>query len=407
MDSNVSFRKYFENNLRGNLAKWGHNKGLYMFLDIVKRIFTVLSITIFFSAMTGILHLVGSGGFPIGIIIAFAAFFYLIMAVIIFSILGSQMKVGAFGTGLKSIEGRPISYVLLILTTVAFIVICHFIGTAYISGEMGIDVFLKVISGVVAVIVGIAVVGTIGIVLDKWYHSYRKMVLPLLLDYIDPGIFYQPEEYFPEKDFKNSGFYPGKEIVQYKGSDRIAGKSGETPFLFSFLDVQNRVVKRSGGRSDVKIEPLFKGIFFEGLFPLAQNATVLVMTDNMRSIFDGLIGDDIHNLTGHNQLSHFKASHQEFEKEFAVFGNDKKLAFEVLTKPLMDNLISLNKDLGLDFNLSIKEGRIHIAIPLTTPVFIPKIYGKTDNFEVIEQQCHLLKTLIGIPEMIRSKPNLL
>lgn len=93
-----------------------------------------------------------------------------------------------------------------------------------------------------------------------------------------------------------------------------------------------------------------------------------------------------------------KLEDPEFERMFAVYGDDQIEARYILSTSLMERMLNFRKDTGKAIQFSFVGSKIYIAIPYTKKLFEPKIFNTLLDFEPVHKYFKDLQLAIGVVE---------
>ena len=91
-----------------------------------------------------------------------------------------------------------------------------------------------------------------------------------------------------------------------------------------------------------------------------------------------------------------KLEDPEFEKEFAVYGNDQVEARYILSTSLMKRIVDFKRKTGKKIFLSFVGSRVFVAVSFRKDLFEPKVFSTVLAFEPIQEYFEDLQLAIGI-----------
>jgi len=139
---------------------------------------------------------------------------------------------------------------------------------------------------------------------------------------------------------------------------------------------------------------IFKGLFFIGDFNKHFTAQIVVLPDTAEKLF-GYLGQKLQSLNIlRGQL--IKLDDPEFEKEFAVYGDDQIQARYILSTSLMERIVEFKKKTGRKIYLSFVGSMVFVAVSYTRSLFEPRIFQTLLDFNPIRQYFEDLQLAIGI-----------
>lgn len=243
-------------------------------------------------------------------------------------------------------------------------------------------------------VLGIIVAGLIYNFMIRGYkNQFKEKIIKRLVEFIDPGLKYSPEAYIGELEFKRSDLFRHG-IDRYKGDDRVHGTVGSTKINFSEIHAEYETRDKDGHRH---YHTIFKGLFFIADFNKHFNGRTYVLPDFAEKAFGKMLGGMFQNMNkGRGEL--VKLEDLDFEKEFAVYGDDQIEARYILSPSLMARIMDFKKKSNKRLYFSFIGSNIYVAIPYTKDLFEPKIFKTLKDFEPIQEYYTDLSLAIGIVE---------
>lgn len=229
--------------------------------------------------------------------------------------------------------------------------------------------------------------------IKDYKNDFKEKIIKRLVSFIDPGLNYSPHACIGQPEFTRSDLFRHR-IDRYKGDDRVNGKLGSTQINFSELHAEYETRDKDGHR---QYHTIFKGLFFVADFNKNFKGRTYVLPDFAEKTFGKMLGGMFQNMNkGRGEL--IKLEDVEFEKEFAVYGDDQIEARYILTHSLMKRITDFKKKTKKNLYFSFIGSNIYVAIPYTKDLFEPKIFKTLKDFEPIEEYYTDLAHAIGIVE---------
>jgi len=224
----------------------------------------------------------------------------------------------------------------------------------------------------------VAAVGTgIGFAVFRgdWAIRFKTSVMPRILDHLAPGLSYEPAACIDESDFERSRLCE-RRIDRYRGEDRVQGQVGATAIAFSEIHAQHREEYRdSKGRRHTRWVTLFKGLFFVGDFNKHFQSVTVVVPDTAERMLGSWLGNMIQKANFARSGELVKLEDPEFEKVFAVYGDDQVEARYILTPALMRRLLEFRKRTGRDVSISFAESSVFVGVAYARDLFEPRLFS--------------------------------
>jgi hypothetical protein len=234
----------------------------------------------------------------------------------------------------------------------------------------------------------------IGVVLCKfltrgYVARFKALVIQRIVHFIDESLKYNATGCIDKSTFMLSKIFHTKPN-RYKGDDLVWGKVGATTIKFSEINA----VRESGSGKNRHRHTIFKGLFFIGDFNKHFTAQIVVLPDTAEKLF-GYLGQKLQSLNiFRDQL--IKLEDPEFEREFAVYGNDQIQARYILSTSLMERIVEFKKKTGRKIYMSFVGSMVFVAVSYTRPLFEPQFFQTLIDFNPIRQYFEDLQLAIGI-----------
>ncbi len=231
---------------------------------------------------------------------------------------------------------------------------------------------------------------------SKFKAVFKTEILTKIIHAINPDLSYSHSSYIDEGKFKASDIFK-QSTDRYSGEDYISGVVDKTQIEMSELHCQYRqTYTDSKGNTQTRYVTFFKGLFMIADFNKNFKGKTVVLPDTMEKTF-GWLGKKFQKMNMlRNQL--IKLEDPEFEKEFAVYGDDQVEARYILSTSLMKRITDLKKKFGCKLYLSFVNSSVNIAIHWGKDLFEPKIKRSLLDSEEIQVFYEELNLCLGIVE---------
>lgn len=241
---------------------------------------------------------------------------------------------------------------------------------------------------------GIVIGGIVYTFMIKGYAcEFKEKVIKRLVGFIDPNLKYNANGCIDERTYMNSDIFR-KRPDRYHGDDLVSGTLDKTQIKFSEVHSQYETRDKDGHRH---YHTIFKGLLFVGDFNKHFKGRTYVLPDFAEKSFGKMIGGMFQGMNkGRGEL--IKLEDVEFEKEFAVYGDDQIEARYILTHSLMARMTEFQKKAKKKLYFSFIGSNVYVAIPYTKDLFEPKIFKTLIDFEPIQEYYEDLAMAIGIVE---------
>ena len=144
---------------------------------------------------------------------------------------------------------------------------------------------------------------------------------------------------------------------------------------------------------------LFKGLFFRARFNKNFKGRTVVLPD-IAERFLGMVGRTIQSWhQGRGEL--IQLEDPEFERFFAVYGDDQIEARYILSTSLIARLTDLRKRAGHDVYVAFVRNTIYIAIHYEEDLFEPKLFSSMLSFKPIREYYETFRLMLDIVEDLK------
>ena len=199
--------------------------------------------------------------------------------------------------------------------------------------------------------------------------SFKHQVVKQIVSFLEPGLSYEPENFIGESAFRASQIFTHS-IDRYKGEDMVSGKHGNVALSFSEIHAEYKTTTRdSKGRSHTTWHTIFKGVFLIADFNKEFRTTTVIVPDIAESSFGSLIGNFLQKMNPSRPGQLVKLEDPQFEKLFAVYGEDQVEARYLLSPAMMSRIMKLRERLGSQLSLSFTGSKLHMAIETKSNLF--------------------------------------
>jgi len=273
------------------------------------------------------------------------------------------------------------------LTCIIVTILC-ILGVCFLIWRVNLNAILAVlfIPAVLCLIIGVVLCKF----LTRGYVAkFKSLVIQRIVHFIDENLNYAAGDCIDKSTFMLSTIFTTKPN-RYKGDDLVSGKVGATKIKFSEIHAEHE----SGSGKNRRRYTVFKGLFFIGDFNKDFTTQTVVLPDTAEKLF-GYLGQKLQSLNiFRGQL--IKLEDPEFEKHFAIYGNDQIQARYILSTSLMERIVEFKKKTGRKIYLSFVGSMVFVAVSYTRSLFEPRIFKTLLDFDPIQKYFEDLQLAIGI-----------
>jgi len=229
--------------------------------------------------------------------------------------------------------------------------------------------------------------------------EFKATVVKRAVSFMDPSLDYFPELMTPQSLFMASGIYT-QGIDRYSGEDLVKGSFNGVKLEFSEIHAEYKTTSTdSKGRTTTQWHTIFKGVFFAADFNKDFNTRTVVVPDSAESVFGSYIGNFLQKMNFSRSGQLIKLESPDFERAFAVYGDDQVEARYLLTPSLMERILTLRARFGAGLSLSFFGSMLILAIPESRDLF--EMDSKALELESgLDQLYRDLTMLLGIVDAL-------
>jgi len=268
----------------------------------------------------------------------------------------------------------------------AIVGVCLMLGQVFIQKPMAL---------LFPVVIGGLIFGLVYRFSTKGYVSqFKAGVIRKIVTFVDNNLSYNEMGRIEQAIFMMSEIFK-KRPDRYRGDDLVRGKMGATAIEFSEVHAEYKTETRdSKGRRQTHWHTIFKGLFFVGDFNKNFKGRTVVLPDTAEKLF-GRIGQLLQSWNVvRDEL--IKLEDPEFEKAFAVYGNDQIEARYILSTSLMQRIVGFKEKTGRRIYLSFVGSKVFVAVTYRKNLFEPRVFKTLLDFGPIQEYFEDLQLAIGI-----------
>lgn len=231
--------------------------------------------------------------------------------------------------------------------------------------------------------------------------QFKSKVIAPIIEAIDPSFVYTPGIPVSRHIFERSHLFKHS-IDRYRGNDSVKGSIDGVSIEFSDVHAEYET-RDSKGRT--QWHTLFKGLFIVTDFHKNFHGRMVVLPDLAQNNFGALLGGWLQSMN-FTRDDLVKLDDPEFEKYFAVYGNDQIEARYILTHSMMKRIVDLRKKLNLSLYISFIANHMHIAVETHRDHFEPNVFKSLLDYDQTMEYLRTLHSTIGLVEELRLNEKL-
>ncbi len=225
--------------------------------------------------------------------------------------------------------------------------------------------------------------------------DFKKRIMPALVRFIDDSLSFDPEGKIDRETYNKSGIFR-QTIARYDGEDLVKGKLGATEIRFSEIHTEYKTTRREKGQTKTEYHTIFRGVFFIADFNKNFNTRLYVLPDLMENLF-GKWGQNLQELDkSHGEL--IKLEDPEFEKEFAIYGDDQVEGRYILSTSLMQRILNFRRKTKSLIYLSFVDSKLYVAVSIARDLFEARLWKTILNYDYIKSNLDYFLLFTGIVE---------
>jgi hypothetical protein len=266
------------------------------------------------------------------------------------------------------------------------------VAVFYLSPRFGWD--YPILIGAVVVFSFLAGL-TIYFLPRKYVHSFKSIVIPLIIEFVNKDLTYSRNRHIPRSAFMKSQIFK-KQPDEYTGDDLVSGKVGATFIRFSEIDASYTSILTNQELDATDQKRLFKGLFIIADFNKKFTGKTIVLPDTLEKFF-GRLGKKMQSWDKRwgRQIN---LENPEFEKYFEVYGDDQVTSRYILSTSLMERITRFRKETKKSIALSFVDSLMYIAIPYNRNLFEPRLFRSILSFKPMGEYFHDLNLALGVIE---------
>ena len=190
---------------------------------------------------------------------------------------------------------------------------------------------------------------------DDYILSFKQNIIHKIVDFIYPGLTYEPGKYISSKHYKNSCLrrYIYSDI---NGDDFFKGVYKGVSFTCSELHTHQRG------------EEIFHGLFFIAKINAYYNAGTYVWSKGNEQIANSLYTER-YRYFPMPKVYNMKLGHVDFDGRYTVTSTNPAQAREILSSARMQQMINFHSKLNPDISFSFVGGYCYVGYPVEKPLF--------------------------------------
>lgn len=196
---------------------------------------------------------------------------------------------------------------------------------------------------------------------QKYQERYKEVVVKNFIETLYGNLKYKNEVNNELQKYYADAQFDGRRYLKFISNDYISGRVNGT-----WIEMSDVILQTQKRHSKYMIT------IHNCLFSFSKiNKNILgeIRIKNNKNI----------NILKNNKI---ELDSPEFEKYFDVFGDSRILAMEILTHDIMEEMIEFYDNIGLDFEIVIKENRIYIKYDVGD-IFEGEILRKSTNMKTL------------------------
>jgi len=238
--------------------------------------------------------------------------------------------------------------------------------------------------------IGAVLLGAAHLLWKQISQIFKESIVGAVIREIHPSLRYTPDCGLSVNEFNRCGLFLTRPN-RFSTEDQVQGVIGKTAVCFSECDAK----KVTGSGKHRHVVQIFRGVIFKADFPKKFSCSAVVLPDCAEAVFGNLVG-------GFLQKCNFvrgeriKLEDPEFERLFAVYGNDQQEVRYLLSPSFMTRLVALKKSRRCQVMCSFQQGEFYLALGGFRNVFELPLFSKPAPEAMLQRIAQDLQDLTGI-----------
>ena len=190
---------------------------------------------------------------------------------------------------------------------------------------------------------------------DDYILSFKENIVRKILDFIHPGIIYEPGKYVNSKHYKNSSLQRSI-YSDINGDDFFKGQYKGVSFTCSELNTKQRG------------EEIFNGLFFIASLSAYYNAGTYIWSKGNEQLAASLYTEH-YRYYPMPKVYNMQMGSVNFDKCFTVCSTHPAQAREILSEARMQQMVNFHSKLNKDISFSFVGGYCYVAYPTEKRLF--------------------------------------
>ncbi len=187
--------------------------------------------------------------------------------------------------------------------------------------------------------------------IDKFRSDFKTKVVNTLIKSFNQQLEYEPHSETYSYIYKEAEF---EHYDEFKSEDLIIGKL-ENNCEFEMAEVLTQDARKDS-EGHIHYSTIFSGLFAKIETPKPFNTMLYLRNDKKDK---GFLARALTATLPFNKLR-IQLDSEEFEKVFDVYASDKIVAMQLLTADIMQDLLQFYNELGIRYELTIKNNCLYI-----------------------------------------------
>ena len=253
---------------------------------------------------------------------------------------------------IETIQKGTILTILIVIGIILFLVIfiCYYPNVSVLGSILPVYIMMAISVYFVMILMGK------NSKVSKYKKEFKEKIITALIDSFDENLKYLPTRGIGSNGYDNAEF---EDYDRFNSEDLIRGAL-KNNCNFEMAEVltehEHSRINEEGEEYTLYYSPIFHGIFAKMETPKTFNARLYLRKDRKDKNILGRV------LTKKLPFDNLKVDldSPEFEKYFDVYCTDKIIALQLLTSDIMQLLVNFQNEMGMDYELTIKDNRIYI-----------------------------------------------
>lgn len=231
---------------------------------------------------------------------------------------------------------------------------------------------------------------------DAYISDFKQSIIKEIIDYLQPGLKYDPDGMMPQNEYRQSGLYRWRH-QHFEGDDYISGVYKGVSFhcseIKAYVIRTGRYSEWDAVRGQDRDGNIFKGLFFAATVNSGYTGGTYVWIKGKEQL-GASVADEAYRMFRFPASVHIHTGNALFDEYYSVYSTNPAEAHAIIDSEMMNNLIRFRNQLQRNVVFSVVLGKCYVAIPVKEDLFEPA--NNLDNREEIKKYFFSVLLILSI-----------